>query len=293
MAVQSQHHTIAVLGLGVMGGRMAAVLAERCPVRGFDPVAATRDAVARTGVATFETAGEAVDGADLIFLSLPNPEVVRAVIDDLGDTTSGKLVFNLSTIDPSTAREAAEALKRHGAGYVDAPILGRPASCGKWTLVCGGSEGDVAVLDQIATGSIARAVIRVGGVGAGSTLKLLNNLMFGAVNAITAEVIDLAERSGLDPARFTEIISESGAGHVSPLFRDIAPRMAAHNYDDPEFAVKMLAKDVRLGTELAAEIDQPAPMANQIRMITDQAMARGLADLDSAALVEVYRSSDS
>lgn len=290
--MESGQHTIAVLGLGVMGGRAAAKLAENRPVRGFDPVGASRDAAAQTGVATFHSATEAIAEADLIFLSLPDPVVVRSVTDDLGDTVSGKIIVNLSTIDPTTARDAATELDARGARYVDAPILGRPASCGAWTLVCGGSEDDVALLDAVATGSIARAVIRVGEVGAGSTLKLLNNLMFGAVNTITAEVVDLAERAGLDPARFVEIISDSGAGHVSPLFRDIAPRMAAHSYDDPAFAVKMLAKDVRLGTELAAELGRPAPMANQIRKITDQAMADQLADLDSSALVEVYREAD-
>jgi 3-hydroxyisobutyrate dehydrogenase len=279
--------TIAVLGLGAMGSRAAADLAAEHPVHGYDPDPAARAGAAASDVIIAESMTDAVGAATLIMLSLPTPAVVRAVVGDL-DGLDGRLVADLSTIDPGTARSAAALVTGRGGRYVDAPILGRPEGCGEWTLAAGGAEADVAELAEVAVGTIARAVQHVGEVGTGSTLKLLNNLMFGAINTVTAEVMDLAERAGLDPSRFADIIADSGAATVSPLFRSIAPKIAAGTYD-PTFSIALLAKDVRLGTELAAAVGGHAPMADLVKMITDRARELGLDDQDTAAVVEVYR----
>ncbi|GGL55879.1 3-hydroxyisobutyrate dehydrogenase [Microlunatus endophyticus] len=275
-----------------MGGPASAALAARYPVHGYDPVPAARDRAAGYGVTVHDSAAGAAQGAELIFLSLPTPDVVRAVIADLvadlGAGIARRTVADLSTIDPGTARDVAESITARGGHYADSPILGRPTACGGWTLVCGGAESAVAMITDVAVGTIAKAVHRIGDVGAGATLKLLNNLMFGAINMITAEIVSLAEQAGLDAGRFTSVIADSGAASVSGLFRDIAPRMAAHSYD-PAFAIKLLAKDVRLGSELARELDRSAPMAELVRTITERAVAGGLGDLDTAAVVELYR----
>jgi 3-hydroxyisobutyrate dehydrogenase len=271
-----------------MGGPASAALAARYPVHGYDPVPAARDRAAGHGVTVHDSAAGAAQGAELIFLSLPTPDVVRAVIAGLGAGVAGRTVADLSTIDPGTAREVSESITARGGHYADSPILGRPAACGSWTLVCGGSESAVELITGVAVGTIAKAVHRIGDVGAGATLKLLNNLMFGAINTITAEIVSLAEQAGLDAGRFTSVIADSGAASVSGLFRDIAPRMADRSYD-PAFAIKLLAKDVRLGSELARELDRSAPMAELVRTITERAVAGGLGDLDTAAVVELYR----
>ncbi|QGN32267.1 NAD-binding protein [Microlunatus sp. Gsoil 973] len=265
----------AVIGLGAMGGRAAAALATVRPTHGYDPVAASRGRAAELGVAVHDSAAAAARQADVIFLSLPTPDVVRAVITDLDDTVRDRTIADLSTIDPDTAREVAATVGDHGGRYVDAPILGRPAACGNWTLVCGGTDSDIAMITDIAVGTIARATHRIGDVGAGATLKLLNNLMFGAINTITAEVVSLAERAGIDADRFSGVIAESGAASVSGLFRDITPRMAAHSYD-PAFAINLLAKDVRLGSDLARSLGRSAPMADLVRTITERGWPRDL-----------------
>lgn len=271
-----------------MGGRAAAAFAGVRPTNGFDPVPAARDRASAAGVAVHDSPAGAASDAELIFLSLPTPEVVRTVINDLGDAVRDKIIADLSTIDPDTAREVAAVITERGGHYVDSPILGRPTACGAWTLVCGGTESDIEVITTIAVGTIAKAAHRIGDVGAGTTLKLLNNLMFGAINTVTAEIVSLAEQAGLDAGRFTSVIADSGAASVSGLFRDITPRMAAHTYD-PAFAIKLLAKDVRLGAELARKLDRSAPMADLVRTITERAVTEGLGDLDTAAVVEIYR----
>jgi len=271
-----------------MGGRAAAAFAGVRPTHGFDPVPAPRDQAAATGVAVHDSAAGAAVDAQLIFLSLPTPEVVLTVVNDLGHTVRDTIVADLSTIDPDTAREAAAVITERGGHYVDSPILGRPTACGNWTLVCGGTESDIEQVTATAVGTIAKVTHRIGDVGAGTTLKLLNNLMFGAINTITAEVVSLAEQAGLDAERFASVIADSGAASVSGLFRDVTPRMAAHSYD-PAFAIKLLAKDVRLGAELARKLDRSAPVTDLVRTITERAVTGGLGDLDTAAVVELYR----
>lgn len=280
---------VAVIGLGAMGGPAARALRRHVTVTGYDPVEPLRAAVAADGVRTADTAADAATGAELIVLSLPTPDVVRSVVAELGDLPDGTVVADLSTIDPGTARSLAADLSVRGVHYVDAPVLGRPAGCGSWTLPCGGDPAAIRRLSEVAVGSIASNVERVGASGAGATLKICNNLMFATINAITAEVVDLAEHAGLDPAVFAAVVGNSGAATVSGLFTDIAPRMAERRYDDPTFAIRLLAKDVGLGADLAAMTDRTAPVTEVVKMITDRAMRQGLSDLDTAAVVETYR----
>ncbi len=82
---------------------------------------------------------------------------------------------------------------------------------------------------------MARRVVRVGGVGAAATLKVLNNLMLGTINAITAEVLVLSQAAGLDPGVFVDTVVESGAASVSGLFKDVGPRAVDGDFS-PTFA---------------------------------------------------------
>ena len=273
-----------------MGGRAAAAFAAAGrPTAGYDPVQDARSAAAARGVAVTDALPAAVDGAHLVLLSLPTPRHVAEVVDALaGHLAPGALVADTSTIDPGTARAAARRVADAGARYVDAPVLGRPGGVGNWTLVTGGPETDVEDLAAATVGVIAKAVERVGDVGAGSTVKILNNLMFGAINAVTAEVVDLAERAGIPAARFAEAVADSGAATVSPLFRDIAPRMATGDYD-PAFTLALLRKDVGLGAALAAELGAAAEVTSAVRALTGEAVDAGHANQDTSALIELLR----
>lgn len=281
---------VAVIGLGTMGGRAAAALVSAGhSVTGHDPSPDALRAAADDGVEVAGSVTGAVREAELVLVSVPLPEHVRTVVEDLATTARpGTAVVDLSTVDPGTARQAAARLASHDVEYADAPVLGRPAGCGAWTLVVGGSPAFVERVAPLLGGSIAKAVVRVGDVGAGSVVKLANNLMFGAINAVTAEAVALCEAQGVDPAVFAATVADSGAATVSPLFRDIAPRMVSGDYD-PVFALELLAKDNRLALELATDSGVEAPLAETVHRVNDVGMARQLAALDSAAVREVYR----
>ncbi len=219
---------------------------------------------------------------------MPKPEHVRALAAEvLVKAPAGAIVVDLSTIDPDTSRATARELAEHGVTYIDAPVLGRPATCGSWTLVCGGSEQAVDAVRPDLMATIAATVARVGETGAGSVVKIANNLMFGAINAITAEALTLCERNGVDGQVFVDAVADSGAATVSNLFKENAPKMVRGD-DDPAFALELLAKDNRLALQLAVASGSPAPLAEAIVDINETGLSQGLGERDSGALIRAY-----
>lgn len=281
---------LAVIGLGTMGGRIAGSLgAAGHDVRGFDPSPGARQAAADSGVAVFDDADGAVRGAEVVVLSVPRPEHVLAAAQDAAAYERGVVVADMSTIDPGTAKTASDLFAKAGVVYVDAPVLGRPDKIGNWTLPLGGPETAVERVREVLEGPVAAHAVRVGDVGAGHAVKVLNNLMFGAINAITAEALTVCEAAGVDPAVFVSTVADSGAATVSNLFREIAPKMIARDYE-PAFSLGLLAKDNRLALDLARSVDAPTLLAEQIDRVNTLAMEQGLAQQDTGAVQEYYRS---
>ncbi len=280
----------AVIGLGIMGGRIAdSVAGGGHDVRGFDPAEGAREAAAAAGISVCDTAEEALRGAELVVLSVPRPEHVLAAARGALSTARGAVVADMSTIDPGTAREASTILAEHDVTYVDAPVLGRPDKIGNWTLPVGGTEAATALVRSVLEGTVAKQAIHVGGVGAGHAVKVLNNLMFGAINAITAEVLTTCEAAGVDPEVFVSAVADSGAATVSNLFREIAPKMIANDFE-PAFALGLLAKDNKLAIDLARSVGAPTHLAESIDGVNTAAMEQGLAERDTGAVQALYRS---
>lgn len=282
-------HDLSILGLGTMGGRVAATAVEAgLAVAGFDPVGEARERAAGSGVQVCESAEEAASAASLVLLSVPRPEHVTALAAGaLQGCASGTTIVDLSTIDPGTARAAAAILAPRGVTYLDAPVLGRPDKVGNWTLVVGGDADRIAEATPVLTRVAAAKVVRVGDTGAGSVVKLLNNLMFGAINAVTAEALALCRDNDVDPGVFVDTVADSGAATVSNLFRDLAPRIVSGD-DDPVFALDLLAKDNRLAVELAKASSSRAPIAEAVDTLNTEAVRLGYGERDSAAVYETY-----
>ncbi|MDR7233633.1 3-hydroxyisobutyrate dehydrogenase [Agrococcus sp. BE272] len=273
-----------------MGGRAAAAIAAAGhPVIGFDPVSSARDRARSEGIDVTDSATQAVEGADVVVVSVPRPEhVLELARGALQASPRGAVVVDLSTIDPSTAQLAAELLAPHGIVYLDSPVLGRPAGVGSWTLVVGGEAESVERVTPLLESSVARRVVRVGESGAGSVVKLLNNLMFGAINAVTAEAMEICRRSGIDQRVFVDAVVDSGAATVSNLFRDIAPRLASGD-DAPVFSLDLLAKDNLLAIQLARESRVDSPIADAVQAVNERAQRLGFGARDSIAVVRAYR----
>jgi 3-hydroxyisobutyrate dehydrogenase-like beta-hydroxyacid dehydrogenase len=281
--------TAGVIGLGAMGGRVAARLASAGPVHGHDLSEARLAEAAESGVVPAGSAGEVAERAGVLVLSLPGPADVTGLAADVlaHRLRPGSVVVDISTIDPDSARAAARSVASAGAVYLDAPVLGRPDKCGHWTLTAGGDPDAVERVRPLLEKTIARAVVRIGDVGAGSVVKLLNNLMFGAINAVTAEALAITRLAGVDPEVFARTVADSGAATVSNLFRELAPKIVAGDHA-PAFALGLLEKDNRLALELARASGSPAFIATAVDQVNRLALLKGLGGEDTGAVHLLY-----
>lgn len=278
---------VAVIGVGRMGAAaVRALAAAGHRVRCFDVSREAMDRLADVAIPC-DSVALAADGAELVLLSLRGPADVAEVTGQLhGAMRSGGVIADLSTIDPDTARAAAALLGESGVDYLDAPVLGRPERAGVWTIPCGGDAAAVARVAPVLEASIAGRVVHVGPTGSGSVLKLMNNLMLGAINAITAEALAVCSAAGLDPGVFVDVVADSGAASVSPMFRDIAAKIVAGDFT-PTFTVELMHKDNDLAVKVAEQVGVPLVVGQAVHELNTRALERYRND-DSGAVVKLF-----
>ncbi|MEO3751412.1 NAD(P)-dependent oxidoreductase [Streptomyces sp. B6B3] len=278
---------VGVVGLGAMGARLAAGIAggdRQILVHDAAPAAVERARQQRLVPA--DGLSDLVARSEVVVLSLPTPAIVLDVVGQVAEAAGGRAVtvLDTSTIDPGTARRAAAVMAAAGGRYADAPILGRPGSVGSWTFPVGGEEDLVALAADV-LGPVAKQIVGVGPTGAAAATKVLNNLMLGTINAVTAEVLVLAEAAGLDPGAFVDVVVDSGAASVSPLFRDVAARAVDGDFS-PTFSLRLMHKDNALALTMADELLVPVNTGRAAQHLNTMALASGLGDEDSIAVLK-------
>ncbi len=283
---------VGIIGVGIMGTKMNGALLEAghaVLARDIDPVA--EDRAERMRARVVKSPAAVAREARVILLSLPGPADVEEVVCREADgilsvAGPGHVVVDLSTVDPFSTRRNAAAAREKGVGYLDCPVMGRPGSCGKWTFPTGGEAVDLErvkpILDRLAAN-----VPHVGPSGNGNVLKLCNNLMFGAINACTAEVMTICAGMGIDPRVFFDTIAPSSAASVSPLFREVGGKILKRDYA-PLFSVDNLVKDMRLGIEMGKAAGVELMVAESNQKINLMAQADGLGAEDTASVVKVF-----
>jgi 3-hydroxyisobutyrate dehydrogenase len=127
-------------------------------------------------------------------------------------------------------------------------------------------------------------VLHVGQSGSGHKIKLLNQMMFGAINAMTAEMMAIAARIGIEPKLLYDTITASQAGTVSNLFKELGDRVTTDNYDNPTFTVDLLIKDIKLGVKMAKEGGAPPILGRTVELINEIAQAQGLGHFDTSIM---------
>jgi 3-hydroxyisobutyrate dehydrogenase/2-hydroxy-3-oxopropionate reductase len=172
--------------------------------------------------------------------------------------------------------------------FLDAPVLGRPITVGQWALPVGGKETVIERCQPVFK-IFAAHIFHAGPAGAGHKIKLLNQLMFGAINAMTAEMMATAEKIGIEPRRLFEIITASKAGTVSNLFKELGKRVADGNYEDPTFTVDLLVKDIKLAVQMAKDNNAPPLLARTIEFINEVSQVQGLGSKDTSIMWTSYR----
>lgn len=279
---------VGVVGCGTMGRLLVSALhAAGYPVVAYDPDPQARTAAVEAGATAVPTLDDLGSRLAAVVLSLPGPaEIVEVTSRLLAHPGGLQAIIDTSTSDPATSRSLAARAAAAHVGYLDAPILGRPATAGRWTVPVG---GDGAVLERArpVLEAFAATVIHVGPAGAGHTVKLLNQMMFAIINAATAELMAAAPRVGIAPDVLYQALVCSGAATVSGLFREVGGKIARADFS-PVFSIDLLCKDTDLAVCMARAAGAAPVLTAMVQVLNHLARASGLGGLDSASLVQVY-----
>jgi 3-hydroxyisobutyrate dehydrogenase len=286
---------VAFIGLGNMGGGMAANLAKAGhDVRAFDLSPEALDRAREKGCSPVESAAEAVADADAVVTMLPAGKHVRDVYEAsvFGKAPAGAILIDCSTIDVTTAREESAKASAQGYEMVDAPVSGgiAAADAGTLTFMVGGSEDGFAkarpYLDVM-----GKAVIHAGGPGAGQAAKICNNMLLGASMIATCETFVLAEKLGLDLQTFFNISSQASGQNWSMTsycpVPGVGPETPADRNYEGGFATALMLKDLRLAMEAAESVDAYTPMGSQAEELYTRFLELGGDGKDFSAIIKM------
>ena len=289
--------TIAFLGLGNMGGPMAANLAAaNHTVRGFDLVPALRDAAEAKGVNVFGSVAEAVAGADVVITSLPNGAVVKGCYAEaLPAATQGTLFVDTSTISVDDARAINAQAEEHGHEQVDAPVSGgvKGATAGTLAFMVGGTDAAVERARPVLE-PMAGKVIHCGGSGNGQAAKVCNNMVLAVQQIAVGEAFVLAEKLGLSAQSLFDVITGATGNcwsvHTNCPVPGPVPTSPANNDFKPGFATALMNKDLGLAMAAVNSTGSAAPLGTHAAEIYAK-FAADHADKDFSAVIELLRGS--
>lgn len=282
---------LGLIGLGLLGSAVAERLLQAgYSLTAFDLDASRRDAASALGVDAAADAREVAARCEVVITCLPDGLAVShllfeaEVADALGPHS---VLIDLTTCAPAESRIHAERLAERGVGALDAPVSGSSAAVrrGEGLMMVGGPESLFRRCEPVLQ-AIAPRVYHVGPAGAGSTAKLVSNLVLGLNRLALAEGLALAERCGLPPDTTLQLLRESAA--YSRALDAKGERMLRREYQ-PNARLRQHLKDVDLILQLGCETGLELPVSTLHRALLAHAVTLGYADADNAAIIEALR----
>jgi 3-hydroxyisobutyrate dehydrogenase-like beta-hydroxyacid dehydrogenase len=281
--------TIGFVGLGHMGGNMAARFLEAgYTVYGEEPSKEHAQALLHSGLQWRDTARELAETVDVIFTSLPNDSVLTSVGSGpdgiLAGLAAGKIWVDMSTVSPRASRAVAELVRARGATMLDAPVSGSvpQVQSGTLTIMVGGDEDAYArvepLLRELGTPT------RIGENGQGLVLKLAINISLGVQMLAFSEGLLLAERAGIDRTLARDVMTQSPIG--SPMLKARAD-LIFDLPDDAWFDIDFMQKDIALALQTARELRVAVPSAKAANEVLEVAQGFGYGERDIAVLFTV------
>ncbi|MGV0792810.1 3-hydroxyisobutyrate dehydrogenase [Mycolicibacterium sp. XJ1819] len=287
--------TVAFLGLGHMGGPMAAnLVAAGHTVRGFDPVADLKDAAAEKGAQVFGSGAEAVSGAEVVITSLPNGDVVKSCYAEVLPAAADSALFiDTSTISVDDARTVHKQAGDRGFAQLDAPVSGgvKGATAGTLAFMVGGEDAAVERARPVLE-PLAGKIIHCGASGTGQAAKLCNNMVLAVQQIAVGEAFVLAEKLGLSAQSLFDVITGATgncwAVHTNCPVPGPVPTSPANNDFKPGFATALMNKDLGLAMAAVASTSSQAPLGTHAAEIYAK-FAEAHADKDFSAVIELLR----
>jgi 3-hydroxyisobutyrate dehydrogenase len=284
---------VGFIGLGTMGGPMAANLAKAgVPLVVFDanPAAAAASG-AQPGVSVARTPAEVASRVTVLFTCLPNDAIVRAVyLGPDGVAVGGRaglITCDCSTVSPEATLEVAAGLRARGIVHMDTPMLGSQpqAVSGEIFFIVGGEREKVATIERY-LGIMGRLHMYVGPSATGNRVKLLHNGLAAVVAVAVAETLATCVQSGVDPHVFDEVVRNGGGMAFGTYFDRRVRRMLDGDFS-PTFAAELMLKDVGLARDLARVAKVSTPMLDETHRTYGDAVAGGWGKEDFSAVTHV------
>jgi 3-hydroxyisobutyrate dehydrogenase len=290
--------TIAFIGLGHMGGPMAANLVKAGhQVVGFDLAPASCDQARADGAAIAGSAVEAVREAEVVVTMLPAGKHVLSVWTGiLPAVKPGTLVIDCSTIDVDSARKAHALAGEQGSNLqsLDAPVSGGVggAKAATLTFMAGGSPEAFARAEPILS-QMGKRVVHCGAAGAGQAAKICNNMILGISMIGVAEAFVLGEKLGLSHQALFDVASTaSGQCWSLTTYCPVpgpVPTSPANNGYKPGFAAALMLKDLRLAQEAALSSGATTPLGAEAAQLYALFNAAGHDGDDFSGIINFIR----
>lgn len=276
---------ITVLGLGIIGSVWARHwAADGHQVRTWNR-SAKPDAPGWTADAL-----AAVHGADLVAIVVADPPAVAALLERIAPALApGMIVAQHSTVGVADTNAYAALVQGRGATYLDMPFTGsKPAAEQRQNVFFIGTDQPLTPRIEAVYRSVAKALLPIGRIGQASAIKLAFNLLIANLNQAMAESVELARRSGIDPAAWFAALDYNVA--KSGLADLKKPKYLSGDFS-PQFSIKHMHKDLRLALAHAASLGLQLDETAAVERAYATAEERGLGDLDFSALLQVVRAS--
>ena len=282
--------SVGFIGVGNMGNPMAGnVLKTGFPLTVFDLNPAAASNLVAAGARKAGSVQEVLEQSEIVMTCLPASPDVEALYLSAGGLIErarrDTILIDLSSVLPSTPRKLEPKATERGVHYLEAPVSGgvTGARAGTLAVMVG---GDAAILER------ARAVLRslgpnifhVGPVGAGNTVKAINNMMACVNSLAMMEGLVLGRKAGLKPNTIYEVVKASSGG--SKALERIQSAIIPRNFA-PGFKVQLMNKDLETFTTIAKELHVPISFANVAQRYQQAALAAGLGDQDTSVAVTI------
>lgn len=279
---------IGFVGLGIMGSRMAANLLKRGhSVAIFNRTREKAEALLAKGAEWADSPAALAPGVDVIFTMLAPPDAVQdAALGNEGFLPylgPGRMWIDCSTVNPSFSRAMAAAARAQGVRFLDAPVTGSKgvAESAKLTFWVGGEAADLETCRHLLA-CMGERIVHCGGPGMGAALKMVMNQLLGTAMAGFAEGLVLGESLGLSQQLLFDALL--GAPAVAPFLASKRERIERGNYEQADFPLRWLQKDLHLVTVSAYESGAAVPLTNVAKEIYRLAMRDGHGSEDFAAI---------
>jgi 3-hydroxyisobutyrate dehydrogenase-like beta-hydroxyacid dehydrogenase len=282
------NESIGVIGLGNAGLALAGALVRHYRVQGYDQKPERMHLSQSLDIKPCVSVVELVKNCDIIFLSLPKPEVSRAVAQSVSEVElSGKLFVETSTVDPKDVSWLLEFVQSRGASAMDAAVLGGIQNLqeGKTTFLVGASAQDYARVQAVLE-KVSKKIFYMGPAGNGMRIKLINNAVAHTTMVVLLEAVAMAAKSDIPLDVFFELMN-SDAGLTRPLTHRLKERAYTGQYEGG-MSTANARKDSLLALAMAQELHVPIFTMQASHTVYEIAIQQGLANLDYASIATLW-----